>query len=320
MISGVIFAIIGFGFLLCAGFYLYGPDSPFRTSESSSPTPSMLSKSPAILWMLETSIDPEFVETATTMAPLTQWSPKTDASVMYARLRDNLLGCREGDEHFLTYGNAMVHLCMQPVQIDSKLLKDSERLRIPEILHAKRHFIRNAFLAGRDAYHQYVHALGVDGRKKYRAGTRTALRKLLVHGLEESLVLPDDERLVWYGDLRWCHSDGRKPGHEEFDWLIDYLENITQFKMTGDDEIAGDVLLALSAMQALGTPAKRPSYIQSLIRCMNTTRPPRVRHTALKAAYAARRDLARATDYPEIDKKTPGDILSRSSNCRMFIS
>ncbi|KAG2087131.1 uncharacterized protein F5147DRAFT_728305 [Suillus discolor] len=47
-------------------------------------------------------------------------------------------------------------------------------------------------------------------------------------------------------------------------------------------------------MRRLGSPAKRPSYINSLIRCMHS-KSPRVRHTALRAVFEAREELASMT-------------------------
>ncbi|KAG2103376.1 uncharacterized protein F5147DRAFT_705637 [Suillus discolor] len=48
-------------------------------------------------------------------------------------------------------------------------------------------------------------------------------------------------------------------------------------------------------MQGLGSPTKQSSYINSLIRCMGSSRPPRVRHTALRAVFEAREELASIT-------------------------
>ncbi|KAG1825357.1 hypothetical protein EV424DRAFT_1392197 [Suillus variegatus] len=49
-------------------------------------------------------------------------------------------------------------------------------------------------------------------------------------------------------------------------------------------------------MRRLGSPDKRPSYINSLIRCMHSTKSPRVRHTALRAVFEAREELASMTN------------------------
>ncbi|KAG1778902.1 hypothetical protein EV702DRAFT_1093010 [Suillus placidus] len=57
----------------------------------------------------------------------------------------------------------------------------------------------------------------------------------------------------------------------------------------------GDALLALSAMQGLGSPAKQSSYIRVLIRCMSPPSPLRVRHAALRIISDAREELASYT-------------------------
>jgi hypothetical protein len=59
-----------------------------------------------------------------------------------------------------------------------------------------------------------------------------------------------------------------------------------------DDETVGDALLALSGTHGLGSSAKRSPYVKALVRCMAPTRPPRVRHAALRAVSEAGEDLA----------------------------
>jgi hypothetical protein len=116
---------------------------------------------------------------------------------------------------------------------------------------------------------------------------------MLVHGQLDRLSRPDDEDLIWNGDFRWHHNDEREPSWEEFDWLVDYLAGDAEHRT--DDETEGDALLALSAMRGLGSSTKRPSYISSLIRCMRSARPPRVRHAALRAVHESREELASIT-------------------------
>jgi hypothetical protein len=45
----------------------------------------------------------------------------------------------------------------------------------------------------------------------------------VVHGREDHISHPDEEDLIWYGDLRWDHANGKTPSCKEFDWLIDHL-------------------------------------------------------------------------------------------------
>lgn len=99
--------------------------------------------------------------------------------------------------------------------------------------------------------------------------------------------------MIWRGDLRWYYSDRHEPDCDEFDWVIDYLENSTPTQPTdpADDETEGNALLALSAMRGLGSAAKRPSCIRARVHCIDLTRPPRVRHAALRVVSDAQDDL-----------------------------
>ncbi|KAG1717655.1 hypothetical protein EDB19DRAFT_1810709 [Suillus lakei] len=145
----------------------------------------------------------------------------------------------------------------------------------------------------RNACKQLMNTQQEDARQKHKADARTALRTMIVYGDSRWFSLPDDENLIWHGDLRWCHNDGLMPSFEEFDWLIDYVAD--EAGNRGDDETEGDALLVLSAMRGLGSPTKRRSYIMALIRCMGPSRPQRVRHAALRAVSDAREEIASIT-------------------------
>ncbi|KAG1748223.1 hypothetical protein EDB19DRAFT_1905277 [Suillus lakei] len=154
------------------------------------------------------------------MVPLVQWLPELDASAIYVRLRDNFEACRDREELFVRCGKAMAHLCTQSVKIDKYLLW---RYLAWHRWGGRSRFIRDAFMDGRLAYNQLKNAQQEDARRKHKADVRTALRTMVVHGSDYRLSLPDDEDLIWDGDLRWRHSDGLMASCEEFDWLIDYL-------------------------------------------------------------------------------------------------
>jgi hypothetical protein len=238
------------------------------------------------------------------MILVVQWPRDFDVSAIYTRLRDNFEACLDTEEVFVKCGKAMAHLCSQSLEIPEDLRWKSWYTH--DRWGGKGRFIREAFMTSRDACKKLMNAQpGADKQKyradvqtsankqKYQADARTALRTMTVHGLSDCFSLPDDEDLIWNGDLRWCLKDGIIPSCEEFDWLIDYLADEAGHK--GDDETEGDALLALSAMCGLGSTAKRRLYITTLIRCMGSTRPPRVRHTALRAVSDARADLASIT-------------------------
>ncbi|KAG2076156.1 hypothetical protein BDR04DRAFT_1090038, partial [Suillus decipiens] len=308
-ISSVIICTTSFGILFYVGTILVSvlrPDSPFQTPISELvaaicqrflPKKSIeirrkFAKSSAIRWILETSTDPEIVEAAAIMIPFVQWTPKFDASAAFARLRDIFMACRDREELYVKYGKIMAHLCIQSMEIDRKLLSF---FGDDKFLETQNRFMHDAFMLGCTAYGQLKNTplMEADAQRKCWADTRTALRTIVVHGLDNKLSRPDDEDLIWTGDLQWYDSDGRAPSCQEFDWLIDYLAVDAEHHR--NDETRGDALLVLSAMQGLGSPPKRWSYINSLMRCMRSTRPPRVRHTALRAVCEAREELTSIT-------------------------
>ncbi|KAG1896950.1 uncharacterized protein F5891DRAFT_561524 [Suillus fuscotomentosus] len=268
--------------------------------------PSTFAISSAIRWILETSTDPSIVEAAAAMVPSVPWSPNLDASAAFVRLRESFVACRDRDELYVKYGKAMAHLCIQSVKIKKKHLLfrwDDNKFK-----STRSRFIRDAFIAGQGAYYQSKNSLLPNDILKYRADTRTALRTMLVHGQSLGLSRPDDEELIWSGDLCWYHGDGDENSYEEFDWLVDYLASDTNT----DDETEGDALLALSAMQGLGSSTKQQSYISSLIRCLHSTTSPRVRHAALRAVFEAREALAFITDA-SMPQGVDGQLLDELS-------
>ncbi|KAG2357909.1 hypothetical protein BDR07DRAFT_1490103 [Suillus spraguei] len=235
------------------------------------------------------------------MVPFVQWPQQLDVSASYTRLLEILPFCRDMPELYVKYHKAMAHLCIQPVKINWRHL--GYTFLNAEFGQTRIRLIRDAFMAGRDAYKQLnlKDTREADAQQNLRADIRTALRTVVVHRHANRLSRPDDEDLIWHGDWRWHRSHEHEPSCEDFDWLVDYLaDNNTICSpadfMAGDahtdDETKGDALLALSAMQGLGSPTKRQTYISSLIRCMGPARSPRVRHSALRAVFEAREELA----------------------------
>jgi hypothetical protein len=182
----------------------------------------------------------------------------------------------------------MAHLCIQSVKIDRDLIEGARGCWDP--LEGRSRFVHDAFIAGRHAWDQFRNAPRGHARLKHGADARTALRTMVVHGRNHRLSRPDDEELIWYGNLQWWRSDGPPPCWEEFDWLVDYITD------HADDETTGDALLALSATSQLGSSANRRLYITTLIHCMCRTRPSRVRYAALRVVLGARVELTRLAD------------------------
>ncbi|KAG2360156.1 hypothetical protein BDR07DRAFT_1487441 [Suillus spraguei] len=246
-------------------------------------------KLPAIRWTLETSTDRDSVNVVAAMVPSIQWFPKFDASTAFAHLCEIFEACRNKEELYVKYGKIMAHLCIQSVEIKRELLSFSWD-KYHKFVETCSRFMCNTLMDGHDAYDQLKNTQERDAQLKHWASARSALRTMFVYGLKDRLSHLDDEDLVWHGNQHWYHSNEHEPSCGEFDWLIDYpasdAENLR------DDETEGDALLVLSAMQGLGSPTKRQSYISSLICCMHPTRSPRVWHSALRAVYEAQRELA----------------------------
>jgi hypothetical protein len=146
-ISSVIISTTALGILFYVATIVISvlhPDSPFQTVESalvgalsrrvseafsnafhnafprlyfkyidlfeSTSTPNISDESSPIRWILEISTNPEVVEAAAAIVPLVQWSPKIDASAVYARLVDHLATCVGRPELFVTCGKAIAYL------------------------------------------------------------------------------------------------------------------------------------------------------------------------------------------------------------------
>ncbi|KAJ8585609.1 hypothetical protein M405DRAFT_401299 [Rhizopogon salebrosus TDB-379] len=206
--------------LLIASSNMYSKYRRRRFKLASTPN-IVFDKSSPIRWILETSTNPEVVEAAAAMVTLVQWSPKIDASAAYGRLIDNLAMCVGRPELFVTCGKAMAHLRVQSaVNGSPNLRKECESW---SSWVDKSRFIRDAFTDARHAWDQLKNLGREDDRLMLQANARTALRTVIVHGREFCVSRPEEEYLIWEGDLRWHHADGHTPSCEEFDWLIDYL-------------------------------------------------------------------------------------------------
>ncbi|KAG1720242.1 hypothetical protein EDB19DRAFT_1778058, partial [Suillus lakei] len=95
-----------------------------------------------------------------------------------------------------------------------------------------------------------------------------------------------DPAWLWdtYSEFGWT-GDSHSP--EDFDWLVDYLDYIDY-----DYETAYDILLLLGVTKVRCSPAKQHQFIESLITCMNSDMPHKLRHAALCAAHSAREEIA----------------------------
>ena len=241
----------------------------------------------AICWLLESSTNPDVVEPAAAMIPVVQWPEGVDASPIYARLRETLRTYGDRKELSVQCAKAMAHFFVESVKINPRFSWNGWMPR--DTWGMKGRCIHDAFMVGRSAWDQWKMAKTDHDRQKPMADVRTALRTMVVYGLRGYLSLPNDGEVIQDGDLQWRHRDGRLPSCEEFDWLVDYL--VDKLDNTTDNETQGDALLALSAMNGLGSDAKRTSYVNALIRCMVPISPARVRSAAIRSISDAREEL-----------------------------
>ncbi|KAG1790612.1 uncharacterized protein HD556DRAFT_682288 [Suillus plorans] len=84
-----------------------------------------------------------------------------------------------------------------------------------------------------------------------------------------------------------CLGTGDSHSPEDFDWLIDYLDECIRFD---DDEALFDILLLLFSRKVRCSPAKRHQFLNSLIACMHSNTV-HLRHAALRLAHSAREDI-----------------------------
>ena len=115
---------------------------------------------------------------------------------------------------------------------------------------------------------------------------------MVVYGKHDRISLPDDEEVIWYGDLQWCNDDGNTPSIEIFDWLVDYFIDTPVYASVANHKTRGDALFAPSAMNGIGSDAKRASYIEALIRCMSPAEHYQVQFAAGRAISEARGELS----------------------------
>ncbi|KAG2363574.1 hypothetical protein BDR07DRAFT_1460233 [Suillus spraguei] len=315
----------------------------FANSSSWIPTPNQspldYNISSPLRWMLETPMSEETTEAAAAIMHLAQYPLNLDVSTIFQTLRANFEVYGLGHERYVKFGKAMANLLIQPAKIHTALV--DKPFWHDKFQPTRSHFIREAFMDCRRAYYSLISIPEHDtDMQKHQASIRTALRTMLVHGLDHHLSLPDNDKLIWNSNLCWSHPDGHEPSRDEFDWLIDYLADegrrckVDEIKA---DEI-GDALLVLSAMGGLGSPVKRSSYIKSLIACMTsisefqpppdqhivhwTPLPPpvkrvpfcpRVRHAALRNVYEVRSELASITSSSLPEDINP-DLLDELSS------
>ncbi|KAG2116799.1 hypothetical protein DEU56DRAFT_839853 [Suillus clintonianus] len=108
---------------------------------------------------------------------------------------------------------------------------------------------------------------------------RNALRFTFV-----AAKVSQDPAVLWNRQFWWL--DDVSP--EDLDWLVDYLDYI----YSDDYQTAYDIILLLVGLRTHCSPAKRHTFIESLIACMGSDVPYSLRHIALRAVHRVRQDMA----------------------------
>ena len=244
----------------------------------------------AIRWLLTTCTDPENIAAAAALIPTTTFPPHSDIASCCQRLRDTFVGCFETDgrprplaeERAVHCGRALNHLCLGGTSIDTAS-------QPPKMWHAWRSIILPR--AFDDCKTLAVQLQVLSGKDKQtsskdkqicQADTRTALR-MMIAASGDGFIHPDEEKIIWLGRFTWS-GDCRVAA--DFDWLIDYLPSCSN-----DDITTGDAILALSAMNGLGSRNRASIYLKELIDALAPSRPRRVRYAALRALSDSRMAL-----------------------------
>ncbi|KAG2092501.1 uncharacterized protein F5147DRAFT_433605 [Suillus discolor] len=82
-----------------------------------------------------------------------------------------------------------------------------------------------------------------------------------------------------------CLGTGDSHSPEDFDWLVDYLDECIRFD---EKEVSFDILLVLFVIKVRYSPAKQHQFFSSLVTCLHTDE---LRHAALRLAHSAREDI-----------------------------
>ncbi|KAG1858550.1 hypothetical protein F4604DRAFT_1794678 [Suillus subluteus] len=107
---------------------------------------------------------------------------------------------------------------------------------------------------------------------------------------DQSRWEPADPTWLWQRQTSWrSHSYSS----EDFDWLVACLSNV----YSNDHKTVGDIVFLLGSMRVGCSSAKQHLFIESLIACMDSSMPPRLRH----AAHSSRETLATIDAVSDVD-------------------
>jgi hypothetical protein len=119
------------------------------------------------------------------------------------------------------------------------------------------------------------------------SNVRSILRFIISVGFQS---IQSEQLDVWSWDRCQSSSEEDTQSFNNLSWLVDYLDGL---RNPDHHEVVTHVLLVLSGVRQLRNSMEwQSTYIKSLLYFMQSERPRRVRHAALRAAHDARSALA----------------------------
>ncbi|KAG2158267.1 uncharacterized protein EDB93DRAFT_656431 [Suillus bovinus] len=268
-----------------------------------------LSEVPSMKWIFKSSTDPEVISSVARMVPCVQWTselqlelqPELHIRTICLRLlstfktcfnagawssstRRRALACGRALHHLFYEANIQKYITPNVKHFDGAPLEMWsywQDLNLPWGLEK----CKASFDQYATTPYQY-----------HEDEARNALRLAIMTGCP-GFLQPTDPALIWDGVFDW-EDDSRTK--EDFDWLVDFLVHFQKFTTRNFDAM-GDALLALSAMQGLGSVSRRDKYLDAVIFAMEAGKPSRLRHAALRAVFDARFELVEIVDQEKGD-------------------
>ncbi|OAX42648.1 hypothetical protein K503DRAFT_316408 [Rhizopogon vinicolor AM-OR11-026] len=272
-----------------------------------------LSDAPSIEWMFKTSADPEVIGSVAWMLPTVEWTRELHIATVCPPLLSAFRTCFHGGFQLsvsarqlaLACGRALHHIaCDETIQKLNSSNDNDQHFDWDSLeLWSAWHDI--ALPWGLKACRTSFDLYATTQDENHENQARTALRLAIVTGCP-GFLKPNDVTLIWDGVFDWNNAN-RVP--KDFDWLVDFLVHFRTFDARNFDAMA-DALLALSAMQGLGSPEKRDNYLDTIIFSMEADKPSRLRHAALRAVFDARLQLVEIADDKEGDSEFREQLLT----------
>ncbi|OJA17401.1 putative protein 22 [Rhizopogon vesiculosus] len=304
---------------LLSGLHRHGHWGDTWSSPSDTVTRELgeLLEARSVEWILETSTNPEVITSVARLLPTIKWIHKLYMPSVSLRLLSTYRTCFltgfqlsvSARQRALACGRAFHHvICNDETIQDLSCWGDNDQdFDLDSLdLWSSWHDIALPWSldACRASFDKYA-TKNDENRGNHEDQARSALRFAITTGCP-GFSMPNDVTLIWDGVFDWNNED-RAP--KDFDWLVDYLVHFRTSGARNFDTMA-DALLALSALQGLGSPEKRDNYLDAIIFSMEVDNPFRLRHAALRAVSDARLQLVEIADDKERDSKFLKKLLT----------